>query len=76
MKMREILARNMRRLRAERRMSQEKLGFEADITTTYVSLIETEKYAASIDVIERIAIALKVAPADLLADTPKPRRTK
>jgi len=76
MTMRETLARNMRRLRAARRMSQEKLGFEADITTTYVSLIETEKYAASIDVIERIANALNVTTSELLVDPPKSRRMK
>lgn len=76
MKAREILAKNMRRLRAERRMSQEKLGFEAEISTSYVSLIESEKYAASIDVLEGIAKALKVTLGELLAEPSKTRRSK
>ncbi len=45
----------------------------ADIDRTYVSSLERENYAATIDVIERIAAALKVDPAELLA---KPRRSR
>lgn len=73
---REILARNVRRLRAERGMSQEKLGFEAEISMTYVSHIETEKFAASIDVVGRIAKALKVTLSELVVEPVKRRRSK
>lgn len=57
-------------------MSQEKLGFEAEISMTYVSHIETEKFAASIDVIGKIAKALKVTLSELLSEPPKQRRSK
>jgi transcriptional regulator with XRE-family HTH domain len=68
MKAREILARNVRRLRAERGLSQEKLGFEAKVSMTSISHIETERYAATVDVIGRIATALKVPIHELLVE--------
>jgi transcriptional regulator with XRE-family HTH domain len=70
MKAREILARNVRRLRAERGLSQEKLGFEAKISMTSISHIETERYAATVDAIGKIAAALKVPMHELLIDKP------
>ncbi len=70
MKAREILARNVRRLRAERGLSQEKLGFEAKISMTSISHIETERYSATVDAIGKIATALKVPMHELLIDKP------
>lgn len=66
MGIREILAANLRNLRQGRGMSQEELAHRADIDRTYISALERTVYAASIDVLERLAIALEVSPDTLL----------
>jgi len=48
-------------------MSQEDLAAEARLHRTYVGAIERAKRKLSLDNIERLALALKVDPADLLA---------
>jgi transcriptional regulator with XRE-family HTH domain len=66
MGIREILAANLRTLRQERGLSQEELAHRADIDRTYISALERSVYAASIDVLERLAVALDVPPDALL----------
>ena len=66
MALRSILARNLRSLRAERQMSQEALASKASIDRTYVSALERERYAVSIDTLEKLADALGVPAAELL----------
>ena len=66
MELRKILARNVRRLRKGMKLSQEELAHRAHIDRTYVSHIEQCKNAATVDVIEELAIALEVEPRDLL----------
>ncbi|MGH8227056.1 MAG: helix-turn-helix domain-containing protein [Steroidobacteraceae bacterium] len=65
---RETLARNLRRLRAEQGISQEQLADLAGLHRTYVSSVERAERNVSIDNIERLAKALKVATADLIKD--------
>ena len=66
MSIREVLARNLRRYRAERGLSQEELAHRADVDRTYISSLERLQYGASIDVVESLAKVLDVAPHDLL----------
>lgn len=66
MSIREVLARNLRRYRAERGLSQEELAHRADIDRTYVSSLERMQYGASIDVVDNLARALDVEPHELL----------
>ncbi len=66
MNVREILAANLRRLRAEQGISQEALADLAGIDRTYISAIERRIYAASIDKLASIAAALNVQPNELL----------
>lgn len=66
MSIREVLAQNLRRYRAERGLSQEELAHRADIDRTYISSLERQQYGASIDVVESLAKVLEVAPHDLL----------
>lgn len=66
MGIREILAANLRDLRQLRGMSQEELAHRADVDRTYISALERMVYGASIDVLERLAIALDVTPDALL----------
>lgn len=66
MEIREVLALNLRRLRQARGLSQEELAHRADIDRTYISSLERSVYAASIDVVDRIARVLGVEAAELL----------
>jgi len=66
--LRDILARNMRRLRAERGMSQEALAGESGLNRAYVSAVERAERNVSIDNIGRIAKGLKVEAWTLLRD--------
>ncbi len=63
-----IVGRNVRRIRQQRRMTQEELAFAAEIDLTYMGGIERGKRNPSLLVLTRIAAALQVAPAKLLAD--------
>lgn len=67
MSLRAVLARNLRQLRQAKGLSQEELAARADITSNYLSSLEREEYAASIDVIERLAKALDVPPGAFFA---------
>ena len=73
MHIREVFATNLRRARRAAGMSQEDLAYQAEVDRTYVSALERGLYAVTIDVIDRLAIALDVEPAELLA---RPRRMR
>lgn len=66
MSLRAILARNLRQLRQAKGWSQEEIAARADITANYVSSLEREEYAATVDVIEALAAALDVEATALL----------
>jgi len=66
MRIREVLAANLRRYRRAVGLSQEELAYRAEIDRTYVSALERCQYAASVDVLESLARELGVEPADLL----------
>jgi transcriptional regulator with XRE-family HTH domain len=63
-----IVGRNVRRIRQQRRMTQEKLAFEAEIDLTDVDGIERGKRNPSLLVMVRVAEALSVPLTKLLAD--------
>lgn len=65
---RAVLGRNVRKIRQQRRMTQEKLAFEAEIDLTYVGGIERGKRNPSLLVMARIAAALSVPLAKLISD--------
>lgn len=65
---RAALGRNVRKIRQQRRMTQEKLAFEAEIDLTYVGGIERGKRNPSLLVMARIAEALSVPLTKLLSD--------
>ncbi len=48
----------------------------ADIDRSYVSLLETERYSASVDMLDKLAAALKSSPHALLTPMPRLRRAK
>jgi transcriptional regulator with XRE-family HTH domain len=66
MEIREVLAVNLRKLRRVKHLSQEELAHRAKIDRTYISALERSVYAASIDVVGKLARVLGVEAADLL----------
>ncbi|MEJ0058470.1 MAG: helix-turn-helix transcriptional regulator [Terricaulis sp.] len=60
------LARNLIRLRNERALSQESLADEAGLHRTYVSGVERQVRNPTIEVLDRLAKALKVTASRLL----------
>ena len=66
MSLRETFALNLRQTREAVGLSQEELAHRAQIDRTYVSSLERCQYAATLDVIERLARALNADPASLL----------
>lgn len=66
MDIRQKLAVNLKRLRQERGLSQEKFAFEVEIHRTYISDLERGARNPTITVIEKLARYLKVSAGDLL----------
>lgn len=66
MTLREVLAENLKRHRLAAGLSQEELAHRADIDRTYVSSLERCQYAATVDVIEKLARELKIEASLLL----------
>ena len=66
--LRDILAKNMRRLRAARGLSQEALAHDCGINRTYLSSVERSERNVSVDNIARIAKGLKIEPWKLLKE--------
>ncbi len=63
---RQIVGKNVRKLRVERGFSQEQLAFETGLHRTYVSGVERGVRNPTLLVIDRLAKTLKVAPYELL----------
>lgn len=63
---RQLLASNLRQERTKLDWSQEQLAAEAGISQTYVSQMESAQRRVSIDILDRLALALRVELADLL----------
>lgn len=66
MTLRQIFSSNLRRVRAERGLTQEKLADLAGIDRTYVSALERQVYSVSLDTIEKLAEVLKIEPHELV----------
>ncbi|MBD2956682.1 helix-turn-helix domain-containing protein [Burkholderia pseudomallei] len=64
--LRGLLARNLRRIRLEKSVTQEDLSEHCGFHRTYVSQVERSMANVSIDNLQRLAEALKVSPIALL----------
>ena len=64
--MKKLVGQNVRRLREEAGLSQEKLALEAELDRTYVSGVERGVRNPTVTVLARIAKALKTEPDKLL----------
>lgn len=73
MDLKEVMARNLRRVRHDRKLTQEELADRAGLSMRYVGSIERGDVSASVTVLGQIADALEVEPGELLK---KPVRSK
>ncbi|MCI2395599.1 helix-turn-helix transcriptional regulator [Aliiroseovarius sediminis] len=64
--LRDIVARNMRKLRADRGWSQEFLAHETGLNRTYLSAVERSEQNISIDNLYRVAEGFGVEACTLL----------
>ena len=67
MKANALVARNLRRLRVLRGLSQENLAVDAQIDRTYMSRLERKLENPTVGVLERIALALDVPISEFFA---------
>lgn len=67
MNLRGVVAKNLRRLRQAKGLSQEELADRADINRNYVGLLEREEHAATVDMLEKLASVLDVDPVAFFA---------
>ncbi len=71
MTLRQNLAANLRRLRAERELSQDDFAALVDVHRTYINHLEGAKRSPTIDVIEKMMKRLEVSITDLLGEPPQ-----
>ena len=72
MNIRKQIGLNLQRLRIKRGMTQEAVALEADIAANYMNGIERGKRNPTIDIMGRIARALRVPVAAFFAFLPPP----
>jgi len=68
MKLRRTVARNLRRLRQKRGLSQEELADRAGLNRNYVGMIEREENAPTVDALEQLAKALDINAVELFSN--------
>lgn len=66
---RELLARNLRLLRAREGLSQEALADLVGLHRTYVGSVERSERNVSLDNVEKLAVALKITVSELLSES-------
>ena len=73
MDLKEVMAKNLRRVRHEQKLTQEELADRAGLSMRYVGSIERGDVSASVTVLGQIADALEIEPAELLKDASPPK---
>ena len=71
MDLNKAMARNVRRERHARKLSQEELADRAGLSARYLGSIERARVSASLTVLERLAEALRVDPCELIRGGPR-----
>lgn len=67
MKANVLVAWNLRRLRVKQGLSQDALAVDAGVDRSYVGRLERGEENPTVEILDRLALALDVQPADLLA---------
>lgn len=71
MRGRDIVGWNIRRLRVERGIAQERLAFDAGIDRSYLGGLERGLHNPTIDLVQRLADTLDVELAELVRSPPE-----
>ena len=66
MELRMRVAKNIKELRNQLNLSQEELAYMASVDRGYMGRVENGKHSISLDVLEKLANALEIDPAELL----------
>lgn len=66
MDLKEVMAINMRRLRYDKKLTQEELADRSGLSARYVGSIERGAVSASVSILGKVAAALDVDPCDLI----------
>jgi transcriptional regulator with XRE-family HTH domain len=70
----EAFARRIRQLRKALTLTQVELARRAGLSRTYLARVELGMQSPTLEVIERLARALRVRPGELLGDEASPER--
>jgi transcriptional regulator with XRE-family HTH domain len=62
MKLRRVVAKNLRRIRQERGLSQEELADRANLNRNYIGMIEREENSPTVDALGQLSDALDIDP--------------
>jgi transcriptional regulator with XRE-family HTH domain len=73
MDLKEVMARNLRRIRHDQNLTQEELADRAGLSMRYIGAIERGDVSASVTVLGQIAEALGIEPGGLLKNTSAPK---
>ncbi|SFA94735.1 Helix-turn-helix [Rhizobium sp. NFR07] len=73
MDLKEVMARNLRRARHDKKLTQEELADRAGLSMRYVGSIERGDVSASVTVLGQIADALGIEPGELLKKVGAPK---
>lgn len=68
MKLRRVVAQNLRRLRRKSSLSQEELADRAGLNRNYIGMIERQENSPTVDALEQISEALGIDPVVLFQD--------
>lgn len=66
MNLEQVFGEELRKIREEKGLSQEQLGFESDYHRTYISQLERGEKNTSLKAVFRISQALGVKPSEIL----------
>ncbi|MFE3839213.1 helix-turn-helix domain-containing protein [Pseudogemmobacter sonorensis] len=66
MDLKEVMARNLRRARHDKKLTQEELAERAGLSSRYIGAIERADVSASVTVLGQIADALEIEPGELV----------
>lgn len=66
---RKLVAANVRRIRVDREISQERLAFDSGVDRSYLGGMERGEANPTVDILDRIAATLGISLAELFAET-------
>lgn len=71
MDLRQVFATNLRRIRHDRKLSQERLANDAGVDRAYLSRVERAVTYVGLEIVEKLAKILEVDPAEFFRKPPR-----